>query len=112
MRGTTNTAARERIDRRPFWDKETGIVLPALAPEPNRLASASADYRISSLPIRSTTLSPSMTFPQPNDVAVDEKLAAFDSVPLFMKSLPDDALDDPVVSALQSLAHEGTPDGE
>ena len=38
-------------------------------------------------------------------------MAAFDSVPLFMKSLPEDALDDPTVAALQSLAHDGTPDG-
>lgn len=53
-----------------------------------------------------------MTFPQPADVAMDEKIAAFDSVPLFMKSLPEGGLNDPVVSALQSLAHEGTPDGE
>jgi hypothetical protein len=28
-----------------------------------------------------------------------------------MKYLPEDASDDPVISALQSLAHEGTPDG-
>lgn len=39
----------------------------------------------------------------------DEVLAAFDSVPLFMKSLPDE--EDPAVSALQSLIYEGTPDG-
>jgi small subunit ribosomal protein S7e len=41
---------------------------------------------------------------------LEEKLAAFDSIPLFMKSLPDDP-DDPMIAALQSLAHEGTPDG-
>ena len=52
-----------------------------------------------------------MTLPRPADVSVDEKLAAFDSVPLFMKSLPDDYGNDPAISALQSLAHEGTPDG-
>ncbi|KAF8913728.1 40S ribosomal protein S7 [Gymnopilus junonius] len=38
----------------------------------------------------------------------DEILAAFDSIPLFMKSLPDE--EDPAVSALQSLIYEGTPD--
>ena len=53
-----------------------------------------------------------MALPRPADVSVDEKLAAFDSVPLFMKSLPDDYGNDPAISALQSLAHEGTPDGE
>jgi len=37
-------------------------------------------------------------------------MAAFDSVPLFMKSLPEDNFDDPIINALQSLAHEGTPD--
>ncbi|OCH87902.1 40S ribosomal protein S7 [Obba rivulosa] len=46
--------------------------------------------------------------PQPRDF--NEHLASFDSVPLFMKSLPEDAVDDPIISALQSLAHEGTPD--
>ncbi|GJE84404.1 Tetratricopeptide repeat protein 4 -like protein [Phanerochaete sordida] len=51
-----------------------------------------------------------MTFPQPAEVSIEEKLKAFDDAPLFMKSLPDDALDNPVVSALQSLAYEGTPD--
>lgn len=53
-----------------------------------------------------------MTYPLPAEISVEEKLAAFDDAPLFMKSLPDDALDNPVVSALQSLAYEGTPDGE
>ncbi|KAI0091899.1 hypothetical protein BDY19DRAFT_927338 [Irpex rosettiformis] len=51
-----------------------------------------------------------MSFPNPAEVSVDEKLAAFDSVPLFMKSLPDDYGNDAAISALQSLAHEGTPD--
>lgn len=49
--------------------------------------------------------------PLPQPVPTEEKMAAFDSVPLFMKSLPEDALDDPTVAALQSLAHEGSPDG-
>lgn len=53
-----------------------------------------------------------MALPQPADISVDEKLAAFDSVPLFMKSLPEDYDNDPAISALQSLAHEGTPDGK
>ncbi|KAF7794535.1 hypothetical protein EIP86_005669 [Pleurotus ostreatoroseus] len=51
-----------------------------------------------------------MSLPQPLEVNAEEKLAEFDAVPLFMKSLPDDAVDDPIISALQSLAHEGTPD--
>ena len=55
----------------------------------------------------SETLGP---LPKPGP-SVDEAMAAFDSVPLFMKSLPEDGVDDPVVSALQSLAFEGTPDG-
>ncbi|KDR83479.1 hypothetical protein GALMADRAFT_56660 [Galerina marginata CBS 339.88] len=40
----------------------------------------------------------------------EEALASFDSVPLFMKSLPDEDNLDPTVSALQSLIYEGTPD--
>lgn len=53
------------------------------------------------------------TFPQPlpNEKSPEEKLAELESLPLFMKSLPEDASDDPVISALQNLAHEGTPDG-
>ena len=42
---------------------------------------------------------------------LDSKLAEFDNVPLFMKTLPDDVTDDPALSALQNLAYEGTPDG-
>lgn len=54
------------------------------------------------------------TFPQPlqNEKSPEEKLAELESLPLFMKSLPEDASDDPVISALQNLAHEGTPDGK
>lgn len=53
------------------------------------------------------------TFPQPlwNGRTAEEKLAELESLPLFMKSLPEDASDDPVISALQSLVHDGTPDG-
>ena len=40
-----------------------------------------------------------------------DALAAFDSVPLFMKSLPEDDANDTALSALQSLIYEGTPDG-
>lgn len=47
--------------------------------------------------------------PQPADF--DEKLKEFDSVPLFMRSLPEGDVDDTAISALQSLIHEGTPDG-
>ena len=56
-------------------------------------------------------MSPSTHVPLPQPAPTEEKMAAFDSVPLFMKSLPEDALDDPTVAALQSLAHDGTPDG-
>jgi hypothetical protein len=48
----------------------------------------------------------------PQPLSLEGKLAAFDSVPLFMKSLPDEDADDSVVAALQSLVHEGTPDGK
>lgn len=50
--------------------------------------------------------------PQPlSDDAIAKKLAEFDSIPLFMKSLPSEETDDTALAALQSLAHEGTPDG-
>jgi len=41
----------------------------------------------------------------------EEVLAALDSIPLFMKSLPEEDNEDPTLSALQSLIYEGTPDG-
>lgn len=50
-----------------------------------------------------------MAGPQP--ASINDKLSALDSVPLFMKSLPQEDVDDPMLSALQSLAHDGTPDG-
>jgi len=50
--------------------------------------------------------------PQPAPRPADEEvLAGFDNIPLFMKSLPDDATEDHSISALQSLLYEGTPDG-
>ncbi|KAI0650668.1 40S ribosomal protein S7 [Trametes meyenii] len=48
--------------------------------------------------------------PLPAPPPLAEKMAAFDSVPLFMKSLPEDPTEDVAISALQSLAYEGTPD--
>lgn len=42
---------------------------------------------------------------------INEKLAQFDSTPLFMQHLPDEDTEDVVLAALQSLAHEGTSDG-
>jgi hypothetical protein len=46
---------------------------------------------------------------------VQEKLAAMDNVPLFMRSLPSGdktgADDSIALEALKALIHEGTPDG-
>ncbi|KAG2013383.1 40S ribosomal protein S7 [Coprinopsis cinerea AmutBmut pab1-1] len=41
---------------------------------------------------------------------IDAKLKALDDIPLFMKSLPDESSENPVLAALQDLAYEGTPD--
>ena len=49
------------------------------------------------------------TLPQPP--SFDDHLASMDSLPLFMSSLPDDPTDNAALSALQSLIHDGTPDG-
>ncbi len=49
--------------------------------------------------------------PLPQPIPLEEKLAAFDNVPLFMKALPEDGSEDVAILALQALAHEGTPDG-
>ncbi|KAI0750879.1 40S ribosomal protein S7 [Daedaleopsis nitida] len=48
--------------------------------------------------------------PLPQPVPIEGKLAEFDNVPLFMKNLPAEDTDDVAISALQALAHEGTPD--
>ncbi|KAJ7759008.1 hypothetical protein DFH07DRAFT_772340 [Mycena maculata] len=49
--------------------------------------------------------------PQPPlQLTLEQRLAEFDSVPLFMKSLPEEETDDPMIAALQSLAYEGSPD--
>ncbi|KAI0052603.1 40S ribosomal protein S7 [Auriscalpium vulgare] len=50
----------------------------------------------------------SNVLPQP--VPAEDRLADLDSVPLFMQSLPEDEGDNVALSALQSLAHDGTPD--
>ncbi len=49
--------------------------------------------------------------PLPQPASIEDKLAAFNTVPLFMRSLPEDGMEDPAIAALQSLAYEGTPDG-
>jgi hypothetical protein len=54
-----------------------------------------------------------ITGPRPlSDEDVKKKLAELESTPLFMKSLPsEEETDNVALAALQSLAHEGTPDG-
>ncbi|KAG2043185.1 40S ribosomal protein S7 [Suillus americanus] len=49
-------------------------------------------------------------FPQSAESSFEEKMAALESTPLFMKSLPPEGSNDPVIQALQSLAFDGTPD--
>lgn len=41
---------------------------------------------------------------------LDAKLASLDNIPLFMKSLPEEESENPMIAALQDLAYEGTPD--
>ncbi|KAF7355000.1 hypothetical protein MSAN_01415500 [Mycena sanguinolenta] len=56
-------------------------------------------------------MSASVAGPQPlPKPSLEERLKEFDSVPLFMKSLPEEETDDPTIAALQALVHEGTPD--
>ena len=52
--------------------------------------------------------------PNPQPASFDDKLKEFDTVPLFMRSLPsegDETVDTTAIDAIQSLVHEGTPDG-
>lgn len=48
--------------------------------------------------------------PFPEAPSFEDKLAAFDSIPLFMKSLPEGDSENAAISALQDLAYDGTPD--
>jgi len=48
------------------------------------------------------------THPQPP--SFDEHFAELESHPLFMSTLPDEPSNNPVLSALQDLVHDGTPD--
>jgi hypothetical protein len=47
----------------------------------------------------------------PRPLDGDQESRFLESHPLFMTSLPDEINDDVTLSALQSLTHEGTPDG-
>jgi tetratricopeptide (TPR) repeat protein len=55
------------------------------------------------------TLMASSSGPLPAPLNAD--LSAFESHPLFMRSLPEEYAEDAALSALQNLAHAGTPDG-
>ncbi|KAG8218358.1 40S ribosomal protein S7 [Butyriboletus roseoflavus] len=48
--------------------------------------------------------------PQPVEVDLEETLASLESLPLFMKSLPNEGSDDVALQALQSLIYDGTAD--
>ncbi|KAH8830202.1 hypothetical protein DL96DRAFT_1461291 [Flagelloscypha sp. PMI_526] len=49
--------------------------------------------------------------PEPRtQLTIEETLAEWDSIPLFMKSLPTEDVDDSKLAALQSLVFDGTPD--
>jgi len=52
------------------------------------------------------------TVPLPDPAVAEKKLVAFDSIPLFMKSLPEDGTENTSLTALQSLVYDGSPDGE
>jgi hypothetical protein len=49
----------------------------------------------------------------PQPVSLEDKMKEFDSVPLFMRSLPtEDGEEESVaLAALKSLTFDGTPDG-
>ncbi|KAK3818840.1 MAG: hypothetical protein J3Q66DRAFT_312606 [Benniella sp.] len=47
---------------------------------------------------------------RPNYAFTDNYLEEMQSIPLFMTSLPDDADENPMLQALQSLAYDGTPE--
>lgn len=47
--------------------------------------------------------------PKPKREDIDDLMKSLDTVPLFMQDLPDE--DNVAMEALQSLVHDGTPDG-
>ena len=50
--------------------------------------------------------------PEAPKIDYDAKMAAFESIPLFMRDLPTDPSgDNNTLDALQSLMYDGTPDG-
>jgi hypothetical protein len=59
----------------------------------------------------STEMAAQVVGPAPKPYNVSETLASFDSVPLFMKSLPEETAEDSALAALQSLVYDGSPDG-
>lgn len=76
---------------------------PAPAPVPAPSASASSST--------STSASAGTRAPPPRAAQNHEELmSAFDSTPLFMRNLPEEE-GNTAFEALQSLTHDGTPDG-
>ena len=47
----------------------------------------------------------------PQPPSFNEQFASLELLPLFMSSPPDDSADNMLLSALQSLVRDGTPDG-
>ncbi|PWZ03837.1 TPR-like protein [Testicularia cyperi] len=61
----------------------------------------------------SSSSKPKFSYGHPGERNIDETLKSWDSVPLFMKDLPEDGGDSDTqaaLEALQSLAFDGTPD--
>ena len=48
--------------------------------------------------------------PIPKREDIDDLMKSFDTIPLFMQDMPED--DNVAMEALQSLVHDGTPDGQ
>lgn len=69
----------------------------------------------SSPPLEQNVEPSTMSQPLPAPPSLDkmqEMLASLDNMPLFMSSLPDAGLEsNDALEALQSLVHDGTPDG-
>lgn len=49
---------------------------------------------------------------RPEGAFTDNYLKEMESVPLFMNSLPEDADENPMLQALQSLMYDGPPEGK
>ena len=74
-----------------------------------RIHSSSAGFLNHSCSVTNTAMAGIYPEPIPKREDIDDLMKSFDTIPLFMQDMPED--DNVAMEALQSLVHDGTPDG-